>query len=209
MKEKLLNFITPVFHRIEKLPKARRILFSCLIFFSVIGGTLYFSILPKYQEIEIKAEEFEGLSRKLVLSKRNAAQHEKYAREYKDREAELKIAMKALPEQKEIPSLLGSVSQSGQDVNLKFLLFQPKTEERKDFYAEIPVAVEVAGAYHNIALFFEKVAGLSRIVNIRDIQMTAPKEGAAQLTAACTAVTYMFMETPPAAPAKGKEAAKK
>jgi type IV pilus assembly protein PilO len=205
MKEKLLKLIAPVFDKIEKLPKSRRILFSVLIFFLVIGGAFYLSILPKYQEIEIMAEELDELSRKLVLAKRNAAQHERYLREYKEKEVELKTAMKALPEQKEIPSLLGSVSQSGQDVNLEFLLFQPRTEEKKDFYAEIPVAVEVAGAYHNIALFFDKVAALSRIVNIRDIQLTAPKDGAAQLTAACTAVTYMFVETPSAPPAQGKK----
>jgi type IV pilus assembly protein PilO len=107
--------------------------------------------------------------------------------------------MKALPEKKEIPTLLASVSRSGQDAGLEFLLFQPKNENNKDFYAEIPVAIEVTGSYHNVALFFDKVARLSRIVNIDNINLTAQKAKEAgkglSLKTSCTAITYRFIES--------------
>ena len=73
-------------------------------------------------------------------------------------EVQFKTAMKALPEKEEIPSLLTSISRSGQDVGLEFLLFEPKNEVRKEFYAEIPVAMHVIGGYHDLAIFFDKVA---------------------------------------------------
>jgi Tfp pilus assembly protein PilO len=37
--------------------------------------------------------------------------------------------------------LLTSISDAGQAVGLDFLLFQPKSEKKKEFYAEIPVAI--------------------------------------------------------------------
>ena len=106
--------------------------------------------------------------------------------------------MRALPEKQEIPTLLASISRSGQDAGLEFILFKPEKENHKDFYAEIPVAIQVTGSYHNVALFFDKVARLSRIVNIDNINLTAKKEMAAgeglTLGTSCTAVTYRFIE---------------
>ena len=52
----------------------------------------------------------------------------------------------------------------------------------------------VTGNYHNVALFFDKVARLSRIVNIENIKMTTAK-GGNELRTSCTAVTYRFIET--------------
>jgi type IV pilus assembly protein PilO len=79
---------------------------------------------------------------------------------------------------------------------MEFLLFEPKAEVPRDFYAEIPVAMNIRGDYHNLAVFFDKVARLSRIVNINDISITPGKE-ARELSTACTAVTYKFVEPPP------------
>ena len=91
--------------------------------------------------------------------------------------------------------MLANVSQSGKDAGLEFLLFQPKPEVLKDFYAEIPVSIQVTGSYHQVAIFFDKVSKLSRIVNIKDIDM-APAKEEETLTTACTAVTYKFLDQP-------------
>ena len=146
----------------------------------------------------------QGLEKKLATAKVNAAELGKFQAKMQEAEAQFKIAMRALPENQEIPSLLTSVSKSGQDVGLEFLLFEPKPETRQEFYAEIPVAMSLRGDYHNLAVFFDKVARLSRIVNINNITVTPGKDGR-ELNTACTAVTYKFVEPPPekpAAPAK-------
>ncbi|MCK7510702.1 MAG: type 4a pilus biogenesis protein PilO [Desulfobacterales bacterium] len=74
------------------------------------------------------------------------------------------------------PSLLTNVSKSGQEVGLEFLLFEPKAETKQEFYAEIPVAMNIRGDYHNLAVFFDKVARLSRIVNINNITINRGKD---------------------------------
>ncbi len=114
-----------------------------------------------------------------------------YRSKMKAAEAEFQLALKALPEKKEIPSLLTNISRSGQSSGLEFLLFQPQKNVQKEFYDEIPVAIQVDGNYHNVATFFAKVAQLSRIVNIRNIHIGW---GALKLRTKCTAVTYRFVE---------------
>ena len=128
----------------------------------------------------------------------------------KEAEAQFKLAMQKLPEKEEIPSLLTSISDSGQQVGLDFLLFEPKSEKRKEFYAEIPVAMNIKADYHNLAIFFDQVARLSRIVNIRDIQIGHAKgKDTVELNAKCTAVTYKFVEAPPKKKSKKKKKSRK
>jgi len=128
----------------------------------------------------------------------------------KEAEAQFKLAMRKLPEKEEIPSLLTSISDSGQQVGLDFLLFEPKAEKPKEFYAEIPVAMSIKADYHNLAIFFDQVARLSRIVNIRDIKIVLAKgKDTKELSTNCTAVTYKFIETPPKKKSKSKSKKKK
>ena len=150
-----------------------------------------------------------NLEKKLSTAKNTAKNLPKIQEEMNNAESQLKIVMKALPETKEIPTLLESISLSGQDAGLEFVLFQPGNEQSKSFYAEIPVSIQISGKYHNVAVFFDKVARLPRIVNIQDINMKPdPAKKNNELITTCTAVTYKFLDAKAAAPAdKGKKGA--
>ena len=180
--------------KIGKLGKIYRILLCLGILAALIGPFFYFSFLPKLNTIDELKKETESLETRLVRARAKAGQLKHYQAMLKEAEIEFKIVRKKLPEKKEIPSLLSSISRSGRDAGLEFILFQPQPERNKDFYAEIPVSIMVTGSYHNVAFFFDRLAGLSRIVNIENIKMTTAK-GGSNLTTSCTAVTYRFIET--------------
>jgi type IV pilus assembly protein PilO len=165
-------------------------------------------IWPKVGQITEYRTKLEKIEKQLTTAKRNAAALKKFQAKMEEAEAQFKTAMRALPEKEEIPSLLTSISKSGQDAGLEFLLFEPKPEVRKEFYAEIPVAINVTGGYHDMAVFLDKVARLSRIVNVRDISMGRTKAGE-DLNTSCTAVTYKFVEGPPPEDPKDKKKKKK
>jgi type IV pilus assembly protein PilO len=191
------------FAKIEKLSKVQRILIFLAVFIAIIVIFVFLLYKPKLAEISKLDKQLKALEKKLVVAKKNAADLEMFQKKMREAEVQFKEAMKALPEREEIPSLLTSISRSGQDVGLEFLLFQPKSEVRKEFYAEIPVAMNVKGGYHDLALFFDKVARLSRIVNIENISMSRAGK-TLDLNTSCTAVTYKFVE-----PAAEKSAKKK
>ncbi|MGE4092345.1 MAG: type 4a pilus biogenesis protein PilO, partial [Candidatus Binatia bacterium] len=95
---------------------------------------------------------------------------------------------------------------------LEITLFRQKGETLKDLHAEVPVEMAVRGSYHQVALFFEKVRELNRIVNIGDISMKDPemRDGRLQIDAAFSATTYRFLtEEEQARIAKEKEEAQK
>jgi len=191
------------FAKIEGLSKVQRILIFAGVFLAIVAIFVFVLYKPKLEQISNLNRQLKTLEQKLVVAKKNAADLEKFQKMMQEAEVQFKTAMRALPEKEEIPSLLTSISRSGQDVGLEFLLFEPKPEVRKEFYAEIPVAMQVKGGYHDLAIFFDKVARLSRIVNIKNISMGREKEGL-DLNTSCTAVTYKFVEPAPKTPAKKK-----
>jgi len=196
--EPILKSIEPAIEKIEALPKNQRILIFCGVFVVLIGAFVYFSFLPKYKTIDRLEAQYQQLEAELAAVKKDAQRREKFLKKYAEAQKQFKKVMRQLPEKKEIPSLLESISQSGQDVGLEFVLFQPRGETKKDFYAEISVGISVLGGYHDVARFFDRVSRLSRIVNIKDIKMTpVGKEGS--LNTSCTAVTYRFLEPAPKA----------
>jgi type IV pilus assembly protein PilO len=186
--------------KIEKLSKIQRILIFTSVFVVIVAIFVFVLYKPKLEQIGALGKELDTLEKKLVVAKKNAEDLETFQRQMKEAEFQFKTAMQQLPEKEEIPSLLTSISRSGQDVGLEFLLFEPKAEVRKEFYAEIPVAMQVKGGYHDLAMFFDKVARLSRIVNIKNISMGRAKDSQ-DLNASCTAVTYKFVEAAPEKPA--------
>jgi type IV pilus assembly protein PilO len=197
MEKGLAKSVEPFFEKIEKLSKVQRIVISAVIFVLLVGGFIYLLYWPKFEQINRLNTDLEKLEQKLETAKRNAKDLKQFQAKMKEAEAQFQMAMKKLPEKEEIPSLLSSISHSGQQVGLEFLLFEPKPEKKKEFYAEIPVAMNIKGDYHNLASFFDQVARLSRIVNIQNIQMSGAKDkNGKDLITKCTAVTYKFIETP-------------
>ena len=193
MKKLSLASMDPFFEKVEKINKVQRILIYVGAFVLLIGPFVYFSYLPKNKKISQLTKESEDLSVKLVSARRQAGQLKKWRSDEKKAQANFNRAKRALPQQKEIPSLLSSISEAGQEAGLEFLLFKPQKERRKQFYAEIPVSIKVTGRYHDVGRFFDKVSSLPRLVNVDNVNFTAPKKGDI-LSTTCTAVTYRFVE---------------
>jgi type IV pilus assembly protein PilO len=218
-KKGLAKSIEPFLEKVENLSKAQRILISAVFFIVILAVFIYFFYWPKFEKIASLKAQLTKIEAKLATAKRNAASLKKFQAQMKEAQAQFNMAMKKLPEKEEIPSLLTSISDSGQAVGLDFLLFEPKAEKKKEFYAEIPVAMSLRGDYHNLAVFFDQVARLNRIVNIENIYMRRGKSrkkgkdtstsSSNRLTATCTAVTYKFIDEPPKKVSKKKKKKKR
>ena len=196
-KKKKLNLsmdkMQPLFDRISKLSQLQRFLICIVTYAILVAPFVWFSYVPTFKQITNLEKELEVLEQKLTVARNKARQLKPLAAAFEEAKANFDIAKRKLPQEKEIPDLLANVTASGQASGLQFIRFQPANEVRKDFYAEIPVEIRVLGTYKNTAMFFYRVAGLSRIVNLKSISISPDKEGG-EVSTSCTAVTYMFVE---------------
>jgi len=194
-KANLSSSIEPLFQKIGQLSRLQRILIAVGTGVLIIGVFIYFFCLPQFKEIERLRQEISSSKKELKQIKQKAAQLDHYRERMEAARAKFTIVSRALPLKNEVPSLLTSVSQAGKDSGLSFLLFEPGSEKKQDFYAELPLNMELSGSYHELGEFFDKLARMPRIVNVKHFKLSSQKEASAELNIDCMAETYKFVES--------------
>jgi len=120
---------------------------------------------------------------------------EVYKQQLKDIERSFGALLRQLPGKTEVPNLLVDISQTGLSAGLEEKLFQPQPEQKRDFYAELPIKISLTGSYHQFGEFVSGIAALPRIVTLHDIEIkTANKDAYDQLTLELTAKTYRYLD---------------
>jgi len=182
------------FDKISKLRMIHRILIFAGTVVLIVGLYIWLAYIPKTGEIKTIKSELDILERNIIIAKVRANNLKRLEADLAKAQGDLKVAIKLLPTTSEIPSLLKNITKLGNDSNLEFLLFSPEKQVSKEFYVEIPVSIEVLGSYHDVAIFFDKVGKLDRIVNVVNVSMIPIKELSTTLKTSCNATTYRFKE---------------
>lgn len=168
---------------------------------------------PKSKEIATLTQQRNTATQELEKAKATAATLDKHKAEMAGVEEQFAETSVLFPKEKEIPRLLTDISAEGQSAGLEFLTFKPLAAIPKDFYAEIPIDIQVRGPYHNLGSFLDQVSKLNRIVSVSNVKISAPNksEGEILLDSSCRLVTYQFTNVKLAQPdqAQKKQPAKK
>jgi type IV pilus assembly protein PilO len=200
--------------QILRLPRQQKVgILAGLILFLLILGYFYV-YLPGDDKRAKLAEEVGSVRADRDKKRALSANLPKLQKELQEWDLKLKAAVAQLPDRKEIPDLLSSLSTKARESGLEILLFRPRAENFQEFYAEIPVDIVVRGGFFNAVTFFDEVGKLNRLVNIDNIDLKNPKVGSEPvvLDISTLATTYRFLddaERKKVAEEKAKAAAKK
>ena len=177
---------------------AIKILALVIILGAILGVYWQFFYSPVVAEIKMIEPELNKLKQELSAKREIVKEKPRYEAELEETRAKLHLALKQLPNKSEIPTLLENISALGNASGLQFKLFKPKGEVQKNFYAEIPVDIQIEGRYRDITTFFDIVSKMPRIVNITNITMQNKNQKdnvqPVLLATSCNAVTYKFIE---------------
>ena len=164
----------------------------------VLLGALYFSFLyqPRSDAIDKLVDGVEIARNEKAIKQQKASNLPKLQKDLQEWTVRLKEAVAQLPDSKEIPELLTNISTKAREAGLEILLFRPRADNFRDFYAEIPVDIVVRGGFYNAVTFFEEIGKLNRLVNIDNIDLKNPKVTGDQvsLDISTLATTYRFLD---------------
>jgi type IV pilus assembly protein PilO len=181
--------------QIAKLPQSARAGIIVGIALLMVGG-YYFTIYRGMAErLEgLRANELE-LQRKLSEVRSVAANLGAFEEEIANLELKLSKVLRQLPNEKELEILLTDISNLGKKSGIEIKSFKRHEEVPHDFYAEVPIAIEIEGGYHNIARFFDLMSDLPRIVNMGAMLLKVSRESAEEtrLRVTGTLTTFRFV----------------
>lgn len=171
----------------ETWPAAPRLVFSILAATIVLllGWQFYWS--DKSADLDRKHAEHETLKQQFRSKVQQVANLDELRKQKVEVEKRVALAERQLPNSTEMDALLADVNHAGVARGLQFELFKPQAAVVKPYFAEIPVNLKVTGRYHDVALFNADVAALSRIVSMRNLNMSVAKDGTLSMEAVAMA----------------------
>ena len=151
-------------------------------------------------ELQQKENQEQALRQEFQQKHAQAVTLGDYKQHLKDLQRSFGALLRQLPGKTQVPNLLVDISQTALAAGLQQKLFQPESEQDKDFYAELPIKMELTGSYHQFGQFVSGIAALPRIVTLHDIQIKPTQSngksggGYDDLTLTLTAKTYRYLD---------------
>ena len=182
-----------------KLPLAGQLGVSLAVAVVIGGAFWYLYWTDASAQRDEKATKLEALNKEIRALEVTAQKLQEFQREVALLEKKLETLKSILPPAKETPDLMRKVQALAAQSNLTINNFTPGATVNKEFYQEWPIAMGVLGSYHNLALFFDKVSRLPRLVNVSNLKINSlPNQTQSQtISAGATATTFVYLETPP------------
>jgi type IV pilus assembly protein PilO len=183
--------------KISMIPLIQRLAAAGGVLALLMAAFYFMGVAPENELADRARKKIESLESKLVKKRAIAKDLTRYQVEVERLKQKLNEALTQLPNQSEIPELLQKLATLVEQSDCQMAKFSPKGEIKQDFYARIPVEMEIVGNYHSIAEFFDQVAKLDRIVNVSAIKLSDPKleNKKVVLTAKFEATTFKFIDT--------------
>src|SRR6185436_18489881 len=183
-------------------PKLPKVVLGLVGVVAIAAGSYFLLLSPVQARIDALVTKRTALTSEVNQVRAQVAEIERFKREIAELEKRLALLRDRLPSEKETPTLYRAVSAAAEQAGLGVALFQPRQAVPKDVVSEIPITITAQGSYHQLAKFFERVAGLPRVVNVNDFKLTGLGKSKDSMKADLTLATYMYRTAPPAPPAK-------
>lgn len=167
----------------------------------VLGGLAYgaihqLKVTPMKETIASNQNKLAQLQSK--ISEGRAAQRElpKFREEVRKLELQLEKLLRVLPARRNTPDLLRRIRNLTEQGDLRLLSLKPGNFQDKDFYSEWPIDIRLEGTYHSLALFYDRISRLSRIINIGNLDVSTLQRGEPNRTigATFTARTFVYRD---------------
>jgi type IV pilus assembly protein PilO len=194
MAEKL--DVNALLKRYEGLPTAAR--------FGVLGGIVALVLGVYYvgffgskrDELAVVDKKLEKVEASIQAAKAVASNLEAFKRKREELQAQLKEALRKLPSSSDLPQLLTDITSMGKKSGLEIQSFKRGSKIDRGFYSEQQILLQFNGRYHDIGMFFDRLAKLDRIVNITklDMKLINDVDVDPRLNVSGVAATFFFNE---------------
>jgi type IV pilus assembly protein PilO len=157
----------------------------------VLAAGYYYHIEDlQLQLAKVEAEEVR-LKKDFEKKAFEAANLDAYRQQMVEMEESFGALVSQLPSDTEVPGLLEDITNKGLLNGLDISVIDLQSEQAREFYVELPIAISAAGSYHDLGAFISGMAALPRIVTLHDFNISGDAQN---LKMNITAKTYRYKD---------------
>lgn len=165
-----------------------------LLIGAILAGAVHYAWFRGLnREIKGKQEQLEALNQEIQKGRAAERKLGQFREEVRRLELELAKLLQVLPSRRNTEDLIKRIETLTRQGDFTLRKFTPGEFVPKEFYSEWPIAIELDGTYHNLALFFDRMSRFSRIINVEDLRVASlPDVPQKSITAQFTAKTFIY-----------------
>ena len=156
----------------------------------ILFAGYWYLIKDQIVELEVRERKEVALKKTYLEKKALAVNLPAYKKQMEEIRQRFGLLLQQLPNKTEVPELLIDITQAGLGQGLNFNLFDPGNKSVKDFYAILPIKVNLNGTYHQYGEFISDLSTLSRIVTVGNVKISSGR----RLTMAAVLNTYHYLD---------------
>lgn len=175
-------------------PGIIKFILCALVLAVVVVGGYYYHIEDLRNQLQ--AEESKEVQLKQEYEKKafQAANLDAYRKQMVEMEETFGALVAQLPSDTEVPGLLEDITNKGLLNGLEIASIDLQQEQAREFYVELPIAIQATGSYHDLGAFISGMAGLPRIVTLHDFSISASGSNTNRLSMSIVAKTYRYKD---------------
>ncbi|MCK7549806.1 type 4a pilus biogenesis protein PilO [Marinobacter koreensis] len=163
-----------------------------IVFGLILGGGYWFFIKDQYTQLDRVTKQEQEKRKEYEKKAYQVANLDVFKAQMAEMEETFGALVRQLPSETEVPGLLEDITNTALGSGLSLKQIKLQQEQRRDFYAELPINIEVSGSYHELASFVSSVASLPRIVTLHDFTIKPTSGDGEQLDMQVVARTYRY-----------------
>jgi type IV pilus assembly protein PilO len=173
-------------------PAALKVILLVILYALILSAGFYLHLEAIEQTLFVKEQQETKLRQEFEQKAFEAANLETYKAQLVEMELRFEELVAQLPSETEVPSLLEDITGKGELNGLRIKRIDLLAEQAETFFVELPIAIEAAGSYHDLATFISGMASLPRIVTLHDFKVTVDAKTSPLLEMSILAKTYRY-----------------
>lgn len=128
-------------------------------------------VKQKRDELSQKRDEHERLVGEVAVLQQIQARHRDFKSRVQASEQQLLLSKSVVPDEKRTDDFMRSIQESAVNAQVSIRRLSAKPVVYQQYYAEMPVEVEIDGAYYNLLEFYERLSRLTRVANVGELKL--------------------------------------
>ncbi|GAB3284979.1 type 4a pilus biogenesis protein PilO [Parahaliea aestuarii] len=175
-------------------PGVIKFILCTLVLVLVLVGGYYYHIQDLRNQLASEQGKEVELKQEYEKKAFQAANLDAYRKQMVEMEETFGALVAQLPSDTEVPGLLEDITNKGLLNGLEIASIVLQNEQAREFYIELPIAIQATGSYHDLGAFISGMAGLPRIVTLHDFSIKAPNANTNRLSMSIVAKTYRYKD---------------